>query len=431
MSEIPETVYIYPQKNAYAVIQDEVAKGFSFHIKKENKEIETIVIVGAYWGLEIPELLQRYPNATIYAFEAHPAHFRELHHRFSETKRVVLFNQVIASCEREVVFNEISIPGSGSIFEYQGDKFGDNKKVEQRILMQSKALVDFLPEKIIDLLWVDVQGAELEVLRGTELRNVKSMFLEVKTRQHVKAWDAEPYKGQCFLEDLLKYLKGSHKLVAIGLDNEYNNGQGNSFWIMENLPDVVKPKLSILICSLKARAFYLDRLKKVLAPQVLPLGGDVEVLLSVDEGQASIGAKRNSLLQRAKGDYIAFVDDDDTVSNSYVQQVLRAVETKPDVVGMSLLMYTDGANPQLSTHSLKYKTWWDEPDPVKPQNKRYYRNPNHLNPVKRELALRAGFPSINMCEDRKYSADLLPFLNTEVFVEEPIYNYLVRSQKEC
>jgi len=41
----------------------------------------------------------------------------------------------------------------------------------------------------------------------------------------------------------------------------------------------------------------------------------------------TIGAKRNQLLHRAKGDYVAFVDDDDLVSSDYVNKVLSAVST--------------------------------------------------------------------------------------------------------
>lgn len=427
MSEIPSTTYVYPEPSAYAVIESDTINHFSKLLKIPRDEVYNIVIVGAYWGLEILHFLSNYPNAHIYAFEAHPEHFKRLS-EWRNNPQVTVYNLAIASEEKEITFNEISLPGSGSIFEYQGDKFGDDKKICQRIKMVAKPLssIPELKGKIIDLLWVDVQGAELEVLKGTDLNSVRSMFLEVKTRQHVKPWDAEPYKGQCFLSDLLDYLP-TFQLVSIGLDNENKNGSGNSFWIAKKY----MPKLSILICSLNGRAKYLERLKKILGLQIFKYINEVEVLVSCDNGERSIGAKRDALIRKATGEYVAFIDDDDTVSGDYIEKILQAIETKPDVVGMCLLMYTDGVNPQLSTHSLKYTTWWDEPDPAKPGNKRYYRNPNHLNPVKREHAIKAGFPDISMCEDRRYSADILPFLKTEVYIESPIYNYLVRSHKEC
>lgn len=190
-------------------------------------------------------------------------------------------------------------------------------------------------------------------------------------------------------------------------------------------------KLSLLVCSLEARAFYLNRLKECIFPQIRDRQDQVEVLVCMDKGELTIGQKRNLLLEQAKGDYIAFIDDDDTVVDRYVSAVLNAIQSNPDVVGMRLLMYTDGQNPQLSTHSLQYKTWWDEPDPEKPWNKRYYRNPNHLNPVKREHALKTKFPHSSMGEDRDYSHRILPLLKTEEMIDWPIYYYWVRTQKEC
>ena len=69
------------------------------------------------------------------------------------------------------------------------------------------------------------------------------------------------------------------------------------------------------------------------------------------------------------------------------------------------------------------------PDPDRPGRRRYFRNPNHLNPVKRELALNTKFPKLDRFEDKDYSARLLKLLNTEEYIEEPIYHYLFRKDK--
>ena len=183
--------------------------------------------------------------------------------------------------------------------------------------------------------------------------------------------------------------------------------------------------LSILICSLYRRNIFLDRLKSILKPQI---NNRVEVLCSIDDGQQSIGAKRQKLLEGSRGKYIAYIDDDDLVSNNYVDLVLKSIDKDPDVIGMHLIMKTDGKLSGKTYHSLKYNTWFDEPG-EDPSWRYYYRNPNHLNPVKRELALKAGFPSINMGEDRHYSSNLLQYLKTEDYIDTPIYTYEVRSIK--
>jgi len=188
---------------------------------------------------------------------------------------------------------------------------------------------------------------------------------------------------------------------------------------------------SILICSLHRRQHFLKRLQDCLAPQI-PTDGTVEVLVDQDNGEVAIGAKRNRLLEKAQGKFIAFVDDDDLVSGDYVYQILKLINEHPqmDVVGISLIMTTNDTDPEKSFHSIAYRTWWDCPD-SETGRKKYFRNPNHLNPVRRDLALRVKFPEKSHAEDRDYSARLLPLLHCEFCIKEPIYFYLNRWPKDC
>lgn len=187
-------------------------------------------------------------------------------------------------------------------------------------------------------------------------------------------------------------------------------------------------KLSLLVCSLENREQYLNRLISILQPQLNEYT-DVEMRIFLDDGRHSIGAKRNSLLMSANGEYVCFIDDDDIVSNNYVQLIMNAIESSPDVVGIHLLHYEDGIHKGLTYHSLKYDHWWDEQNPDNSSLRNYYRNPNHLNPVRKELALRAMFPDINMGEDKSYSMRLLKYLHTEEYIDSPIYTYLFRRFK--
>lgn len=191
------------------------------------------------------------------------------------------------------------------------------------------------------------------------------------------------------------------------------------------------PKLSILICTLENRKNFFERLTNELRKQCNE--GDfwnkVEILSEIDNGELSIGSKRNILLNKAEGEYITFIDDDDMVAPNYICLVLDAInKSNPDVIGIHLLMTQNGTHEERTYHSLKYRTWYQEADPDRPGKQRYFRNPNHLNPVKRELALQIRFPQINIGEDKDYSARLLPLLNTEEYISEPIYFYLYRSK---
>jgi glycosyltransferase involved in cell wall biosynthesis len=185
-------------------------------------------------------------------------------------------------------------------------------------------------------------------------------------------------------------------------------------------------KLSILICSLNSRKNYLDRLLNILEKQ---LTDEVEVLVDLDNGEKSIGEKRNFLLEKAEGEYITFIDDDDTVPNYYVSEILEGIKENPDVIGIHLIMDSDGKRAERTYHSLKYQNWYQEVDVDNFNRQKYYRNPNHLNPVKREIALKVKFPNINNGEDRAYSMNILPLLQKEYYIPIPMYFYEYRSRK--
>lgn len=173
-------------------------------------------------------------------------------------------------------------------------------------------------------------------------------------------------------------------------------------------------KFSILICTLESRKHLLERLMKVLEPQITD---DVEIIVKSDNGEMAIGKKRNMLLDEANGQYVAFVDDDDLVSTDYVRKVLAAIVGNPDCCGLQGIITFQGQSPRTFIHSLKYKEWFEK-------NQVYYRCPNHLNPVKRELALQVKFPESNHGEDRDYSTRLFPLLKNEYYISGVIYHYL-------
>ena len=180
------------------------------------------------------------------------------------------------------------------------------------------------------------------------------------------------------------------------------------------------PRLSILICTLPERANLLARLRRILDPQCR--NQPVEVLLDERPRPVSIGAKRNALLQASKGDYIAFVDDDDKVSATYVHDILRALRGNPDCSELWGIITFDGRNPKKFHHFVGC-THWHEKNGV------YLRGPNHLSPVRRELALKAGFPDNSFGEDHAYSDRLLPLLKNMGACPRTLYFYDYRSAK--
>jgi hypothetical protein len=178
--------------------------------------------------------------------------------------------------------------------------------------------------------------------------------------------------------------------------------------------------LSILVATMPSRIRHLQRVRDMLKPQ---LSREVEVLES--DMPIPVGGKRQRLLEAASGAYLAFVDDDDAVAPDYVARILKAIESLPDDVGIWVRRYEEGIYQGLAIYSLGFNdffhTFWDGMDRL------YCRFPMHLSPVKRELALKAGFKNLSKREDMDYARRLLPLLKTEVMIEAPIYDYYRRE----
>ena len=97
----------------------------------------------------------------------------------------------------------------------------------------------------------------------------------------------------------------------------------------------MNPKLSILTPTIPSRYEQANYLTEAIAQQIANnriASGVVEHLVLSDNRSRSIGEKRQALVDIALGEYIAFVDDDDDISDDYVSSLLAAVETGADVI---------------------------------------------------------------------------------------------------
>ena len=180
------------------------------------------------------------------------------------------------------------------------------------------------------------------------------------------------------------------------------------------------PKLTIMVCTMPLRQAMFQKLDKKIKLQLTP---EVEYLVSSDDGELTIGTKRELLKQQATGDYIVYVDDDDHISRYYVRNILEAIEqgsTVPggvDTIGIKGFQTTNLKEMKYFECSSKYKKWNELRGGlvVKPVN--------HINPIKREIALNAKFPDLYYGEDKFYSEAIKPYLVTEVLADGWLYWY--------
>ena len=136
-----------------------------------------------------------------------------------------------------------------------------------------------------------------------------------------------------------------------------------------------------------------------------------------------------NLLHKATGDYVAFIDDDDLIHQEYVPLILSALEAGPDCVGFYVTRYMDGVFAGVQINSLTIRAYGQQPCEGHEKYMMWHRTPNHLNPVRREIAsaIGCGFPPINRGEDSAYAARIYRRLKREAFIEEYLYEYWRRS----
>lgn len=172
-------------------------------------------------------------------------------------------------------------------------------------------------------------------------------------------------------------------------------------------------KWTVCIATTPLREELLHKLMTRLLPQVEKYE-DVEILIFFNNYEYSLGFLRQSMIEEAHGEYVTHIDDDDMVPEDYVDSIYPLLDGI-DYVGFKVRFIDNGLDMPTAYHSLKYRSWAQDSDG-------YYRNVTHLNPVRRELALEAGFPvEVNIGEDEQWAVKVNA--KTEHFIDREMYTY--------
>lgn len=145
-------------------------------------------------------------------------------------------------------------------------------------------------------------------------------------------------------------------------------------------------------------------------------GKPVEIITLLDNQIMKVGKKRNELLSLANGEYVCFVDDDDLISNDYVDSILEAIESGEDVVVFTLSRNHNGTHDRLCYYSKEYEKDRDTPGA-------YYRMPNHLMVFRTEIAQKVKYKEFFFGEDAAWSKEILPMIRTERKIDKVLYTY--------
>ncbi len=199
------------------------------YIRSYFFELEVIAEIGSRDGLDAIDLAQTFKSKFNYVFEADPDLAKEIELKISNSKKesnFFLYNLALGNQDKSVKFLAVDLEkyenkGVGSLFEINfnnreiSDPDNNRQNVQKTIDVEMKRYSS-LDLKTPDLIAMDVQGAELEVLKGFEeqLHDVKFIILESSI--------SENYLGGSNFSEIHQYLRNKFKLIASSRHSEKN-----------------------------------------------------------------------------------------------------------------------------------------------------------------------------------------------------------------
>jgi FkbM family methyltransferase len=173
----------------------------------------TVFDIGSRDGRQSLQLAKLFPNATVVAVECNPETLGQCRRNVAKQPRIKLVEKAINSHTGRCRFFPIDTkrtitswtdgnPGASSLFVATGD-YPTETYVQNEIdveCIRLDDLCDQLDIKAIDLIWMDLQGAELLALQsaGPFLDSVRYIYTEVSHRAI--------YAGQCMFDDVEAFL---------------------------------------------------------------------------------------------------------------------------------------------------------------------------------------------------------------------------------
>lgn len=181
-----------------------------------------IVELGARDCRETLRFHHLYPDAMIYTFECNPETLPICRQAVAGIHNIMLVEMAVASTDSIVTFYQIDTiqtrtawadgnPGASSLLKASG-KYPEEEYAQVAIDVSATKLSTFMRDHsipCIDLLWMDLQGGELDALKGMQerIRDVRLIHTEVEF--------FEIYERQPMFADIKKYLN-RHNFYFVG-----------------------------------------------------------------------------------------------------------------------------------------------------------------------------------------------------------------------
>jgi FkbM family methyltransferase len=204
-----------------------------------HDEVNVIFEFGSRYGEDTIEFAKNFPKASIYSFECNPKTLQQLKVNIKPYSNIT-FNECAISDQNEVIeFFQIDEAktkttwtdgnqGASSIFKASGnypvEEYHQTLIKVDAITLQSFLIKNSIPE--IDVLWMDIQGAELKALKGLKekISKVKIIHLEVEF--------IEIYKNQPLFKNIDKFLTANN--FTLGGFTSKTHYSGDAVYLNKN-----------------------------------------------------------------------------------------------------------------------------------------------------------------------------------------------------
>jgi FkbM family methyltransferase len=184
-----------------------------------------IIDCGANIGLSVLYFKKLYPHANIIAFEPDEKNFELLQQNVKQN------NLTNVECRKEAIWTTdalLTFASEGT----QASQITTDNSSKNRASVKAVRLADILKKTSVDFLKIDIEGAEVDVIKDCEqyLHNVTQVFVEY----HGKTNETE--KLLSLLEALQKHYRIYIKLAADGLLHPFvKKSTGNIFDVQLNI----------------------------------------------------------------------------------------------------------------------------------------------------------------------------------------------------
>ena len=205
-------------------------EGLEKFLRRRGVDLRTFGVVfdiGSRDGLQAVELAELFTEADIVAIECNPETLERCRHNIAKNSRIKLVDKAVNSYTGRCPFYPIDTartittwadgnPGASSLFLATGD-YPAETYVQNKVEVDCIRLDDLCAQlaiDTIDLIWMDLQGAELLALQsaGALLDKVQYIYTEVSHRPL--------YDGQCLFDDVDEFLtaRGFSRCTRIDCD---------------------------------------------------------------------------------------------------------------------------------------------------------------------------------------------------------------------